>query len=98
MSDAGAARLLFARIDFAIRRDDMLTPDEQLAKALANASAASAGEVFYVLACLECGGPDHPLPMPFGSPGERSRWAGQHTRATGHDRWFVIDQPASDPR
>jgi hypothetical protein len=55
-------------------------------------------EVVYVLACLLCGDQDHPSLMPFDSPGERSHWAGRHTRATGHDRWFVIDQPASGSR
>jgi hypothetical protein len=36
-----AAALLFARIDFAIRRDEELTPGEQLAKALAVAAMLS---------------------------------------------------------
>lgn len=51
-----------------------------------------------VLACLECGDPEHPLPMPFASPAERGRWASEHTRATGHDRWVVEDQPAEESR
>ena len=44
---------------------------------------------FYMLACLECGNPERPLPMPFDSPAERGKWASAHTRATGHDRWRV---------
>ena len=51
---------------------------------------------FYVLACLECGDPDRPLIMPFSSPAERGKWASEHTKATGHDRWFVKDQPATE--
>jgi hypothetical protein len=50
--------------------------------------------IFYVLVCRQCGDPDRPLPMPFGSPAERGKWASEHTKATGHDRWFVLDQPA----
>ena len=50
-------------------------------------------KVFYVLVCRECGDPDRPLPMPFESAEARGRWAAGHTRGTGHDRWFVIDQP-----
>jgi hypothetical protein len=49
--------------------------------------------MFYLLACRECGDPDRPLPMPFGSPAERGKWASEHTRATGHERWIVLDQP-----
>jgi hypothetical protein len=52
-------------------------------------------EVFYVVVCRQCGDPDHPLPMPFSSPAERGHWAAEHTKGTGHDRWFVLDQPAS---
>jgi hypothetical protein len=44
---------------------------------------------FYLLVCRECGNGD--LVMPFGSPGERGKWAGAHTRGTGHDRWFVTE-------
>jgi len=43
--ETARAMLLFARIDFAIRRDDQLTPDERLAVSLATASAASAEDV-----------------------------------------------------
>jgi hypothetical protein len=49
--------------------------------------------MFYVLACRECGSPEHPLPMPFGSPAERGRRASEHTAATGHGHWIVLDQP-----
>jgi hypothetical protein len=44
---------------------------------------------FYLLVCRECG--DGDLVMPFGSPAERGKWAGAHTRGTGHDRWFVTE-------
>jgi hypothetical protein len=44
---------------------------------------------FYLLVCRECG--DGDLAMPFGSEEERGRWAGGHTRGTGHDRWFVTE-------
>src|SRR5258706_12749271 len=53
---------------------------------------AAAQDAFYVLICRECGNGD--LVMPFGSAGERGRWASEHTRGTGHDRWFVKDVPA----
>jgi hypothetical protein len=55
------------------------------------------GDVFYVLVCRECGDPEHPVPIPFGSPAERGRWASEHTWGTGHDRWFVLDQRAGEP-
>lgn len=47
--------------------------------------------LFYLLACRECGDPERPLVMPFGSAAERGGWAAEHTRATGHDRWWVKD-------
>jgi hypothetical protein len=47
-------------------------------------------ETFYLLVCRECGSGD--LVMPFGSAEERGKWAGAHTRGTGHDRWWVKDQ------
>ena len=47
-------------------------------------------ETFYLLVCRECG--DGDLVMPFGSPEERGKWASGHTKATGHDRWWVKDQ------
>lgn len=46
-------------------------------------------DIFYLLACLECGDPERPLPMPFGGQAERGKWASAHTKATGHDRWRV---------
>jgi hypothetical protein len=49
----------------------------------------AASREFYLLVCRECGSGD--LVMPFGSQEERGRWAGAHTRGTGHDRWFVTD-------
>jgi hypothetical protein len=65
---------------------------ETAAGLIRGSGSTDAGEMFYVLACLECGDPDRPLPMPFGSPAERGKWASEHTRATGHDRWIVKDQ------
>lgn len=50
---------------------------------------AETTETFYLLVCRECGSGD--LVMPFGSPAERGKWAAAHTRATGHDRWFVTE-------
>ena len=49
-------------------------------------------EVFYLLACRECGDPERPLIMPFGTAAERGKWASAHTRATGHERWWVKDE------
>lgn len=50
--------------------------------------------MFFILACRQCGNPERPpLPMPFGSPAERGKWASEHTAATGHDQWVVLDQP-----
>jgi hypothetical protein len=46
-------------------------------------------ETFYLLACRDCGDPERPLAMPFGSAAERGKWASEHTQATGHDRWWV---------
>jgi hypothetical protein len=51
--------------------------------------------MFYLLTCRECGGPERPLPIPFGSAAERGKWAAEHTRATGHSRWTVKDEPRS---
>lgn len=45
----------------------------------------------FVLICRECD-PDLDAPMPFESAEDRGRWAGAHTRGTGHDRWVVVDQ------
>jgi len=47
--------------------------------------AARAGQT----GTTECGNGD--LVMPFDSPAERGKWAGAHTRGTGHDRWFVTE-------
>lgn len=51
--------------------------------------------MWHMLICLECDGddPDHWLPMPFTSPAERGQWAAAHSNATGHDVWYVYDQP-----
>jgi hypothetical protein len=58
---------------------------------------AQDGAEFYLLVCRECGNGD--LVMPFTSPAGRGKWAGEHTRGTGHDRWFVTDtaQLRADP-
>lgn len=48
---------------------------------------------WYVICCRDCDGEGEPLPMPFETPEARGRWAAEHKRGTGHDRWFVIDQP-----
>ena len=56
--------------------------------------AEASGKTFYLLVCFECGDPDRPLPIPFGSAEERGKWASAHTKATGHDRWWVKDKPA----
>lgn len=51
-------------------------------------------ERFFLLWCKVCT-PD-PQPgnaMPFDSAAERGKWAGAHTRGTGHDSWLVIDTP-----
>lgn len=58
--------------------------------------------MFYLLACRLCGDPARPLVMPlvmpFGSPADRGGWAAEHTRATGHDKWWVKDyQPDAGP-
>lgn len=47
---------------------------------------------FCLLVCHECGDPERPLPIPFDSPAERGKWAAEHTRATGHDRWTVKNE------
>jgi hypothetical protein len=59
---------------------------------LAELIDAGRGSAFYVLACRDCGYPDRPLIMPFSSAAKRGKWASEHTKATGHDRWFVKDQ------
>jgi hypothetical protein len=41
--EAARAMLLFARIDFAIRRDEQLTPEERLTASLAAASVRLPG-------------------------------------------------------
>lgn len=46
------------------------------------------GGVFYVLVCIEC---DDDLSIPFPSAEERGVWASEHTRGTGHARWFVTE-------
>lgn len=57
---------------------------------------------WYLLWCLECAPPDDlgnariGCEMPFPSAEDRGRWAGQHTRGTGHDQWHVIDLPEGE--
>jgi hypothetical protein len=49
---------------------------------------------FYVIRCLECDdAAGSPLDMPFGTARERGQWATAHTKATGHQRWLVVDVP-----
>lgn len=53
------------------------------------------GEVWYVIICRECNDIEDPVVvvMPFESPEERGKWAADHRRSTGHNRWYVVDQP-----
>jgi hypothetical protein len=48
--------------------------------------------VFYLLLCIPCADPELLLPMPFGSAGERGKWAAAHTAGTGHNEWIVKDE------
>jgi hypothetical protein len=49
--------------------------------------------IFYLLVCRECGDlDDDPMVMPFESAADRRKWAAQHRRETGHDRWYVEDE------
>lgn len=58
------------------------------------APPAGDARVSYLLNCLECDARcRRPLAMPFGSPAERGKWASEHTRGTGHNRWLVRDEP-----
>lgn len=52
-------------------------------------------EVYYLLVCLDCGEvvDDDALVMPFESAEARGKWAAAHRRGTGHDRWWVKDEP-----
>lgn len=45
----------------------------------------------YLLVCRECGDGEDALPIPFSSAAERGGWAAEHTRGTGHDKWWVHD-------
>jgi hypothetical protein len=49
-------------------------------------------DVLYLLVCRECT-PEDPLVMPFSSAADRGKWAAQHRRGTGHNRWWVKDEP-----
>lgn len=51
------------------------------------------GEKWYILCCRECDGDGDPLPIPFETPEGRGRWASEHTKGTGHERWLVMDEP-----
>jgi hypothetical protein len=46
---------------------------------------------WYMLLCTQCG--PEPLWMPFESAEARGKWASEHTVASGHDEWRVIDVP-----
>lgn len=49
--------------------------------------------MIYLLNCRECDEQSgRELVIPFGSPAERGKYASEHTRGTGHDRWFVRDE------
>lgn len=56
---------------------------------------------WYLLWCLECtppddaGGAPEDCELPFTTPEARGRWASKHRSSTGHDRWWVIDVPAT---
>lgn len=50
--------------------------------------------VWYILICRECD-PELTTPMPFASASERGNWASTHTKATGHERWLVDDEPVT---
>lgn len=55
--------------------------------------------IYFVICCRDCddacGG--EPTPIPFLTPEARGRWATEHKRGTGHDRWTVIDEPREEP-
>lgn len=53
-------------------------------------------EISYLLVCRECEPDQAPgaAVIPFGSAEERGKWAAAHTRGTGHQTWWVHDQPA----
>jgi hypothetical protein len=48
--------------------------------------------MWYLLWCRECD-PGLTAEFPFRSAEDRGKWAGEHTRGTGHDKWFVLDLP-----
>ena len=48
-------------------------------------------DTFYVLVCLECD-PASESPIPFESAEARGKWASEHKKGTGHDRWLVVEQ------
>lgn len=49
-------------------------------------------KTFYLLVCRECGDSEDALVMPFESAQARGKWAAEHTKGTGHARWWVKDQ------
>lgn len=51
--------------------------------------------IYCVLVCRTCW-PAGDAPMPFTSAEARGRWASEHTRATGHDLWFVYDDELAE--
>lgn len=55
----------------------------------------SSPDTWFVIVCRECS-PELDLVMPFESPEARGRWASEHKRGTGHDRWLVLDEPMTD--
>lgn len=54
-----------------------------------------------VLVCLTCADHDaaqglDPPAIPFPDYRARGKWASEHTRGTGHDRWLCLDVPPVD--
>lgn len=63
------------------------------ARAARPAVSEDTRRVFFLLNCLECDGQSRPLAIPFESAAARGKWASEHTRGTGHNRWIVRDEP-----
>lgn len=50
---------------------------------------------FYLLVCRVCQEESgEPTIMPFETQEARGKWAGAHTRGTGHDQWWCATQSA----
>jgi hypothetical protein len=92
----GLAGVDLADVTWTVDRARAVRLDARAGSAAVGRGEADPG-VWYVLICRECD-PDLEAPMPFGTPAERGRWAAEHTRGTGHDRWLVVDQPKEPAR